>query len=239
MSNHFKYEIKEVNLRVQLKGHEVPFSDDAWKRFESFSSSQKTIVRNNVMQRFTLKLNRNVVLPIVFGSVIILFSFLLFNFINIKNPNTESSAKIETKRNAIVSTQVLNKKNRVRSNPAIPAATAPEDSVLVINTEKKQTIAQTIVIIPNSLDIAKNTQPIVSNKDNFAAEHSANKTFAKSDSGKNEMDLNITAQIEESSTKKKCKKSFVVVTEPTEEEVNQVPPSVSQVVSPSKLEVQN
>jgi hypothetical protein len=238
MSNHFKYEINEVNLKLQLKGHELPFNDEAWKRFESFSNSQKTIVRNDVMQRFSVKLNRNVVLPIVFGSVIILFSFLLLNFINIKNPNIESSAKIETEQNAVVSTHVLNK-TQTPSKPAIQAVSLSQDSTLAVNTEIKQTMAQTSEVIPSNQDLVKNT-PSVSNKDNYGTERSANKAMAKSDSSKGENDLTSTTQQQEDATPKgKSKKSVAIVTEPTDEEINQTPPPVSQAGSSAEIEVQN
>lgn len=88
MSSHFKYEIDERNLRLQLKENELSFSEDAWQKFEAFTNAQKSSANDAIIKRISVPLNRNLVLPAVFGVVIILFSLLLFNFINIKNPNT-------------------------------------------------------------------------------------------------------------------------------------------------------
>lgn len=94
MSNHFTYEIDERNLRIQLKEFVLPVSEDAWQKFETFSDSMVSQQREN-RYKFNLNLNRNVVLPSVFGVIIILFSFLLVNFVSIKNPVKESAHKAE------------------------------------------------------------------------------------------------------------------------------------------------
>lgn len=95
MSNHFTYEIDERNLRMQLGDHVVPYKEEAWYKFESFSDSQIQSRRDNRMKGISITLNRNVVLPVVFGVIVILFSFLLVNFISIKNPKTNSDQKAE------------------------------------------------------------------------------------------------------------------------------------------------
>lgn len=95
MSNHFTYEIDERNLRMQLGDHLVPHKEDAWHRFESFSDSQQQTRRDNRMKGISITLNRNVVLPVVFGVIVILFSFLLVNFISIKNPKSAGDSKTE------------------------------------------------------------------------------------------------------------------------------------------------
>lgn len=95
MSNHFTYEIDERNLRIQLKELEVPVKEDAWQKFEIFSDAQVSHHTNSALRNFNLNLNRNVVLPVVFGVIIILFSFLLVNFISIKNPKKENAQKAE------------------------------------------------------------------------------------------------------------------------------------------------
>ena len=99
MSN-FTYEIDERNLRIQLKEFVVPLKEDAWQKFETFSDSMVSQQRENRLKSFNFSLNRSVVLPSVFGIIIILFSFLLVNFVSIKNPVKESDQKVET---AIVS----------------------------------------------------------------------------------------------------------------------------------------
>ena len=96
MSNHFTYEVDERNLRTQLKGFTIPVSEEAWQKFETFSDSMAVNHRENGLDRFNLTLNRNIVLPSVFGIIIILFSFLLVNFVSIKNPVKENTQKVET-----------------------------------------------------------------------------------------------------------------------------------------------
>jgi len=84
MSN-FTYEIDERNLRLKMKEFTVPVKEEDWQKFETFSDTMISQSRENRM-RFNFSLNRNVVLPSVFGVIIILFSFLLVNFVSIKNP---------------------------------------------------------------------------------------------------------------------------------------------------------
>lgn len=234
MINHFKYEVNEVNLRLQLKGHEVPFSDDAWKRFESFLSSQKTVARNDFAQRFSVKLNRNVILPMVFGLVIILFSFLLFNFVNIKNPNTETSAKIELRQNL-----VLPKSETVRKNSSdrlnIHTGKEPSDSVSKQTIGAAEDTDQTLQIIPNYHNITKSTQSVY-DRDNFIT---APKAEGKSDSGKNNVTSNNATSMGDLSYKKKSKKNEDIITEPNEDELDQTPPPVYQAESSTEMEVQN
>ena len=95
MSNHFTYEIDERNLRTQLKEFSVPVNEEAWQKFETFSDSMVSNQRENRFNSFNFTLNRNVVLPSVFGVIIIIFSFLLVNFVSIKNPTKENTKKAE------------------------------------------------------------------------------------------------------------------------------------------------
>jgi hypothetical protein len=121
MSNHFTYEIDERNLRMQLKDQEVPLSEEAWKRFESFTNSQTVHQQRHGIRKFNLTLNRNIVLPAVFGAVIISFSFLLFNFISIKDPQKTLEQKAEVVKPVIT----------------VPAAAAKvqKQNVVVVQTE--------------------------------------------------------------------------------------------------------
>ena len=97
MSN-FTYEIDERNLRIQMKEFIVPVKEDAWQKFETFSDSMVNKHRENRLKNFNFSLNRGVVLPSVFGVIIILFSFLLVNFVSIKNPSKVNDQKAEIKR---------------------------------------------------------------------------------------------------------------------------------------------
>lgn len=94
MSN-FTYEIDERNLRLQMKDFTVPVKEDAWQKFETFSDSMVSQQRSTGFKSFNLNLNRSVVLPSVFAVIIILFSFLLVNFVSIKNPAKDTDQKAE------------------------------------------------------------------------------------------------------------------------------------------------
>ncbi|MDX2173815.1 MAG: hypothetical protein SFY56_11900 [Bacteroidota bacterium] len=86
MSSHYSYDIDERNLRNKLKGNETPFTEDVWLKFESYQQANpKPQGIDEVVKKISFTINRNVVLPIVFGAIIISFSLLLFNFINIKS----------------------------------------------------------------------------------------------------------------------------------------------------------
>jgi len=86
MSSHYSYDIDERNLRNKLKGTETPFTEDVWLKFESYQQANpKPQGIDDVVKKISFTINRNVVLPIVFGAIIISFSLLLFNFINIKS----------------------------------------------------------------------------------------------------------------------------------------------------------
>jgi len=106
MSNHFTYEIDERNLRIQMKDFVVPVKEDAWQKFETFSDSMVSNSRENRLKNFNFSLNRSVVLPSVFGVIIILFSFLLVNFVSIKNPVKETEQKAEVKAEPIPTPEI-------------------------------------------------------------------------------------------------------------------------------------
>jgi hypothetical protein len=93
--SHFKYEIDERNIRLQLKAMEMPFSEEAWQKFENYSSTHSSLAAETSVKRFQFSLNRNVILPTVFGVVIVSFSLLLFNFVNIKDPSPANEERAE------------------------------------------------------------------------------------------------------------------------------------------------
>ena len=95
MSNSFTYQIDERNLRIQLKSIQAPVREDAWHKFEIFAEANVYKQPQTRLQNLQIPLNRNVVLPVIFGMVIIMFSFLLFNFITIKNPGHAKTTVIE------------------------------------------------------------------------------------------------------------------------------------------------
>ncbi|HOZ87043.1 MAG TPA: hypothetical protein PL029_04745 [Bacteroidia bacterium] len=228
--SHFKYEINERNLRMQLKDNSVPLNDEAWNKFESFSATQKNYAHENVMKRFNISLNRNIVLPVVFGGVIVLFSLLLFNFVNIKNPNQET-AEINTE--------------------TIVAAPATEEKKPEIQAPvKKQTMPAPVTDSVNSVvqDEIKTEQPETTNvlaeaekpviriqKKTDLPDTGTAKADTKAELPAPEMIINAgsadrvnPAAGTETPKKKKKQKRQLIVTEPTVEEDEQAPPPVSQ-----------
>jgi hypothetical protein len=86
MSSHYSYDIDERNLRTKLKGNEGAFTEDVWLKFESYQQANlKAPGIDDVVKKISFTINRKVILPVIFGAIIISFSLLLFNFINIKS----------------------------------------------------------------------------------------------------------------------------------------------------------
>ncbi len=76
-------------MRNQLKELELSFKEEAWLNYEAYAKQFQSVHKTQLIPNFNFALNRTLILPIVFGGIIILFSFLLFNFINIKNTKTK------------------------------------------------------------------------------------------------------------------------------------------------------
>jgi hypothetical protein len=93
MSSHFNYEIDEKHLGARLKEMRLQYNEQAWTRFETYTDGLKKTYTAPVLPKFSLNINRSVILPIVFGSAIILFSMLLYNFVSIKKPAQVAAIK--------------------------------------------------------------------------------------------------------------------------------------------------
>lgn len=230
MSSHFKYEIDERNLRLQLKENELSFTEEAWQKFESFAATQKSNGNEAIIKRFHISLNRNVVLPAVFAVVIIMFSLLLFNFINIKNPSKQS-AEVASPQTQAVNAEPDRKKP---VTPPVQAATLPVETKDPIATQPIQ---------------AQNAQPDVVKTEperqaaGITHEPSIVIEKAKRERGENEIPKTTelvsennaanatTSGTEEPVKKKRRNKREMIVTEPTQEEAEQLPPPVSENVS--------
>jgi hypothetical protein len=89
MSTHFTYEIDERKLRVKLKELEPVVNPEAWQSFEAYTNAQTKSSGHNSFKNFQVPINRTVIVPVVFGILIIFFSVLLFNFISIRGTNPE------------------------------------------------------------------------------------------------------------------------------------------------------
>ena len=81
MSSHFNYEIDEKSLRQKLLNYSSPLDNDAWQRFETHRNQKpKSSSIESAFKNIQFGINKSVVLPLVFGTVIIAFSYLLYNF---------------------------------------------------------------------------------------------------------------------------------------------------------------
>jgi hypothetical protein len=158
MSSHFNYEIDERNLRGKLKNLSFPYSDEAWNSYEAFSEANKKAYKAPVLPTVKLNLNRNVVLPVIFGAVIILFSMLLFNFISIKKAPETRTAKVpepipqqqkpEPKQVAQKIEPVIDTTKKITATDTIKAAAKPQETVATMQAPAKQ--QETVAAAPTS-----------------------------------------------------------------------------------------
>jgi hypothetical protein len=145
MSNHFTYEIDERNLRTQLKAYTVPVNENAWQKIESFSDSKRTNQLENKFVNFNITLNRNVILPSVFGVIIIIFSLLLVNFVSIENPVKEKKRKAEAANSNILPEET---NQTIEKTATLPVISEPK--VEFEQPTKTNNLVQTTPIKPDS-----------------------------------------------------------------------------------------
>lgn len=95
MSSPFTYQIDERNVRMQLKDLEYPLPENAWNKFESYASSKVVPKAPGGLASLRLNLNRNVIVPVVFGVVVVSFSIMLVNFISIKPASKQAERQLK------------------------------------------------------------------------------------------------------------------------------------------------
>ncbi len=137
MSSHFNYEIDERNMRDRFKAFAPAFTDSAWNSFEEYNSknTKSKSFENPIKLNFAL--NKNFIMPIIFGTIIIGFSLILFNFINIKNkPDL-------VQKNAVIDNAPIKKPEvpKVVDKKIIPAVV---DTIKKIDTSTVKTLSTTI-----------------------------------------------------------------------------------------------
>jgi hypothetical protein len=145
MSSHFNYELDERNLRTKLRDMQTPYKEDAWLQFESYSNEHHVAHKSGALPSFNLNINRTLILPFVFGGVIILFSLLLFNFISIKDkkaiPEKELANRVIQKTNPpvvekktpVIITETESKTDTAQAKKEEPAAVTPSVEAAKIN----------------------------------------------------------------------------------------------------------
>lgn len=164
MSSHFNYEIDERSLRNRFKEHKIAFTENAWASFEEYQSkNSKTKSFENPI-KLNLSINKNFIMPIVFGAIIIGFSLVLFNFINIKN-------KPGTTQNAVVINNAPIKKPQPKPEikKVIPVIdTIKKQDTLTINTPSITSII-TPTIAPETKTVAVTPTLAITATENNAA----------------------------------------------------------------------
>jgi len=168
MSHPFTYEIDERNLRIQLRSAEIPLKEEAWKKFESYCETQKTPDAKSKFKGFELSVNRNIMLPAVFGLIIIVFSFLLFNFISINNNRVEKTTntvevtvpKLEVNNMAVANAQQKNASERpIQNKPPINNSELP---INVIHSNQNNQVSSNANIESTTLETKSTTPSVVS-----------------------------------------------------------------------------
>jgi hypothetical protein len=167
MNNYFTYEINERNLRIQLKEFVLPLKEDAWQKFEAFADTMVSHHSESRIKNFNFNLNRNIVLPVIFGAIIILFSFLLVNFISIKNPKKENDQKEEVKTAALAKPAPQESADQITTpklQPEIKQEVTTNDATLKMADPKipEEKPAITSNSANNKIEPAQVNQPTVS-----------------------------------------------------------------------------
>lgn len=158
MSSHFNYEIEERNMRNQLKALEMPFKEEAWYSYEAYAKQFQSTHKSQLLPNFNFALNRTVVLPVVFGAIIVLFSFLLFNFINIKNSKPEKKEVVETKP-ALTTTSPQKKAPAPKKEVVVPIVKKEE----LLLTESITPTSSLAAVAPSTVSSVAKTTPVVTN----------------------------------------------------------------------------
>lgn len=170
MSSHFNYEIDEHKLQEKLRGMVVPTREDSWTQFETYSDLNRSAHKPGKLPSIQLNINRTLILPFVFGGVIILFSLLLFNFISIKNKNVAVStpkkdltevkaAPVHETPHVAVKTQELKKDTVIAPpvvTPTIVATPTVSDKPPV---EEKVATTTPVAAVPANTDAWIATEP--------------------------------------------------------------------------------
>lgn len=149
MSNHFTYEIDERNIRMQLKGYTIDAKEEDWQRFSGrLSETTQASQGVSMASKFNVSLNRNIVLPAVFGLIILVFTLLLVNFISIKNPVKTNSEPLSDGNKTPSPQQAL-------ITPAIQKEEVPEIKSTEPLTAATEAAPSPAASIQNSVSVSK------------------------------------------------------------------------------------
>jgi hypothetical protein len=221
--SHFKYEIDERNIRLQLKAMEMPFSEEAWQKFESYSSTHSSLAAEASVKRFQFSLNRNVILPTVFGAVIVSFSLLLFNFVNIKDPNPVNDERAEA-------SQVITEE------PATPVKKEAAPQIKVEEPAPAPVVKEPVRETARPVEKIRESSQPTTEPDRVAAPETTNVKetpsvgirITKSRDSVMENGEVQTIKTEVPTRKRNKKRSVITITEPAAGEDEQAPPPAEE-----------
>ena len=209
MSGHFVYEIDERKLRVRLQEFEVEPKQEAWSNFEAYYHSVQQQKNDRQGLKFNVPISMNVLLPIVFGAVIIIIAVLLFQFISIKNPPVNEIEKVIEPAKQIKDTSAI--------KPVKPLVLTHLDSIAkgLVSVPTKSTEP-----LPKDTLIAAPPAQTVSASNNSSKQVVTNKV-ALSDTGRKNKELSKSKteiKNDKENTKPKKKKSKKSSNETSEQE---------------------
>ena len=96
MSSHFNYEIDEKSLRQKLLNYSSPLDNDAWQRFETHRNQKpKSSSIESAFKNIQFGINKSVVLPLVFGTVIIAFHIYFIILLALTPPKRKLSKRLK------------------------------------------------------------------------------------------------------------------------------------------------
>jgi hypothetical protein len=134
----------------------VPYKEEAWIQFENYSDEHHISQKRTSLPAINFNINRTLILPFVFGGVIIGFSLLLFNFINIKNKPAE----------ALASNKMQEEPKKQEQATVVPIENKIVDAAKAIPTEtvaeiKQDTVKPQPPVITNTVAVNPTTTPTV------------------------------------------------------------------------------
>lgn len=227
MNSQFSYELDERQIRILMQSAELNFTEAAWQRFESTEKivSHSKIVKFVPNINLNFSINRSIVIPIFFVSLIGGMSILLFSFVDFKK-----KPEVITEKPLVIPEPTVHKtttaENKTEKLPikttVAPIVTTPQKNVAAI---PNQTSIDLKTLENKAIEASKKSETtgkLTENKpaETIAAPKTENKTITEADTHQNKTT---------DKPKKKRKKRMVAEELPT---INTAPSSLSQSSEP-------
>lgn len=137
MSGHFVYEIDERKLRVRLQEIEVELKQDSWSNFEAYYLANTENRNEKSFQNFNVPISMNVLLPVLFGAIIVVIAIVLFKFISIKNPPANPNENVIQQTNTQLKVDSTLIKQKIARNAFVADSLANVEKMnAILNAEK-------------------------------------------------------------------------------------------------------